>query len=103
MKRHLFIKQRLKFRLFFYFQEGGSSEKDKDVVQPFLGYSPSGKASGELVYVNYGQVEDFEQLKNLSVNVTGKIAIMRYGKIFRGNKVMLGPGWTITWEGPRSQ
>ena len=44
---------------------------------------------GELVYVNYGQVQDFEQLKNLSVNVTGKIAIMRYGKIFRGNMVML--------------
>ena len=71
----------------FCFQEGGSSE---GVVQPFLGYSPSGKASGELVYVNYGQVQDFEQLKNLSVNVTGKIAIMRYGKIFRGNKVILG-------------
>jgi len=35
-------------------------------------------------------VQDFEQLKNLSVNVTGKIAIMRYGKIFRGNKVTLG-------------
>ena len=34
-------------------------------------------------------MQDFEQLKNLSVNVTGKIAIMRYGKIFRGNKVML--------------
>ena len=42
------------------------------------------------MYVNYGRVEDFEKLtKNLSVNVTGKIAIMRYGKIFRGNKVML--------------
>ena len=54
---------------------------------PFLGYSPSGKAEGELVYVNYGRVEDFDKLKNLSVNVTGKIAIMRYGKIFRGNKV----------------
>ena len=74
----------------FVFQEGGSSQKDEDVVQPFLGYSPSGKASGELVYVNYGRVQDFEQLKNLSVNVTGKIVIMRYGKIFRGNKVMLG-------------
>ena len=35
-------------------------------------------------------MEDFEQLKNLSVNVTGKIAIMRYGKIFRGNKVRRG-------------
>ena len=59
-------------------------------MQPFLAYSPSGKAEGELVYVNYGRVQDFEQLKKLSVNVTGRIAIMRYGKIFRGNKVMMG-------------
>lgn len=53
----------------------------------FLAYSPNGKVEGELVYVNYGQVEDFEKLKTLGVNVTGKIAIMRYGKIFRGDKV----------------
>ncbi|XP_068727027.1 putative N-acetylated-alpha-linked acidic dipeptidase [Montipora capricornis] len=65
-------------------EQDGGSEK---AVQPFLGYSPSGKEEGELVYVNYGRVRDFEQLKNLSVNVTGKIAIMRYGKIIRGNKV----------------
>lgn len=65
-------------------QEGGSQP---GVVQPFLGYSPSGHVKGELVYVNYGQVSDFQQLKNLSVNVTGKIAIMRYGKIYRGNKI----------------
>lgn len=39
------------------------------------------------MYVNYGRVDDFKQLKKLGVNVTGKIAIMRYGKIYRGNKV----------------
>lgn len=65
-------------------QEGGAQP---GVIQPFLGYSPSGQVTGELVYVNYGRVEDFMQLKNLNVNVTGKIAIMRYGKIFRGNKI----------------
>jgi len=69
-----------------FLQDGGSEK----AVLPFLGYSPSGKAEGELVYVNYGRVEDFKKLKNLGVNVTGKIAIMRYGKIFRGNKVMSG-------------
>ena len=62
---------------------------DKDVVQPFLGYSPSGNATGDLVYVNYGRVADFDELRNLNVSVAGKIAIMRYGKIFRGNKVIL--------------
>ena len=40
--------------------------------------------------MNYGRVEDFQKLKNLGVNMTGKIAIMRYGKIFRGNKVTSG-------------
>ena len=40
------------------------------------------------MYVNFGRVEDFERLKQLGVNVTGKIAIMRYGQIYRGDKVM---------------
>ena len=40
------------------------------------------------MYVNYGRVEDFQRLeRTLGVNVTGKIAIARYGKIFRGDKV----------------
>jgi len=44
---------------------------------------------GELVYVNYGRTEDFFQLeREMGINCTGKIVIVRYGKIFRGNKVM---------------
>lgn len=43
---------------------------------------------GDLVYVNYGRTEDFFQLeREMGVNVTGRIVIVRYGKIFRGNKV----------------
>lgn len=43
---------------------------------------------GDLVYVNYGRTEDFLQLeRDMGINVTGKIVIVRYGKIFRGNKV----------------
>lgn len=41
------------------------------------------------MYVNYGRTEDFFKLeRELSINCTGKIVIARYGKIFRGNKVM---------------
>ena len=41
-----------------------------------------------MVYANYGRVEDFDELeKTYNVNVSGKIVIARYGKIFRGNKV----------------
>lgn len=43
--------------------------------------------ANETVYANYGREEDFKELVNLSVNATGKIVIMRYGKIYRGDKV----------------
>lgn len=42
----------------------------------------------DLVYVNYGTIEDFDYLtSNMSVNLTGTIVIARYGKIYRGDKV----------------
>mmetsp|Transcript_5792 Transcript_5792/g.10120 ORF Transcript_5792/g.10120 Transcript_5792/m.10120 type:complete len:705 (+) Transcript_5792:56-2170(+) len=54
----------------------------------FLGYSPSGNATAQLVYGNYGRPEDFAELKKRGVNVKGKVVIVRYGKCFRGLKVM---------------
>jgi hypothetical protein len=45
-------------------------------------------SQGELVYVNYGRIEDFLYLtKNKSIDLTNKTLIARYGKIFRGDKV----------------
>jgi hypothetical protein len=41
----------------------------------------------ELIYVNYGRVDDYRYLEKINVNVSGKIVIARYGKIFRGDKV----------------
>lgn len=44
---------------------------------------------GDLVYVNYARTEDFFKLeREMGINCTGKIVIARYGKIFRGNKVL---------------
>ena len=43
--------------------------------------------TGELVYVNYGRVEDIQRLRRLGVSLEGRIAISRYGKIFRGNRL----------------
>lgn len=41
------------------------------------------------MYVNYGRTEDFFKLeREMGINCSGKIVIARYGKIFRGNKVM---------------
>jgi len=61
-----------------------------DFVPAFNAYSPNGSVEGELVFANYGTPEDFMDLRNLGVNVSGKIIVCKYGKIYRGNKVQLG-------------
>jgi len=62
-------------------------DEDENFVHAFNGYSPAGDVTGELVYVNYGRVEDIQKLDELGVSLKGKIAISRYGKIFRGNRL----------------
>uniref|UniRef100_A0A672FYN3 Glutamate carboxypeptidase 2 n=2 Tax=Salarias fasciatus TaxID=181472 RepID=A0A672FYN3_SALFA len=62
-------------------------EDVSDIVPPYNAFSAKGHPEGDLVYVNYGRTEDFFHLKKMNVSVTGTIVIMRYGKIFRGNKV----------------
>jgi len=62
-------------------------QDDPRVVMPFSGMSPSGDVEAEVVYANYGTPEDFKQLKDLDVDVRGKIVLMRYGRNFRGVKV----------------
>ena len=59
------------------------------MTAPLLGYAKQGSAEGKLLYVNYGRTEDFDVLKkNFSIsNCSGYIVIMRYGKIYRGDKV----------------
>jgi N-acetylated-alpha-linked acidic dipeptidase len=50
------------------------------------GYSGTGDVTGEVVYVNYGLVEDYAQLDSMGVSVRGKVVIARYGRSFRGIK-----------------
>lgn len=50
------------------------------------GYSGAGDVTADVVYVNYGLIEDYEQLDSMGVSVKGKIAIARYGRSFRGIK-----------------
>ena len=50
-------------------------------------YSGSGDVTAEVVYVNYGRKEDFEQLEAMGISLIGKIALARYGGNFRGYKV----------------
>ena len=55
-------------------------------VPTFNGYSGDGDVTAEAVYVNYGLIEDYKTLDSLGISVSGKIAIARYGRSFRGIK-----------------
>ena len=50
------------------------------------GYSGQGDVTADVVYVNYGLIEDYAQLDSLGISVRGKIAVARYGRSFRGIK-----------------
>lgn len=56
-------------------------------VPAFLGYAANGNVTAQYVYCNYGTLEDFEKLVELGVDLKGKIAIIRYGKLYRGLKI----------------
>jgi len=64
---------------------GDSSSRLAEVL-PISGYGGTGDVTGEVVYVNYGLIEDYATLDSLGVSVRGKIAIARYGRSFRGIK-----------------
>uniref|UniRef100_A0A914UWP4 PA domain-containing protein n=1 Tax=Plectus sambesii TaxID=2011161 RepID=A0A914UWP4_9BILA len=61
---------------------------DQRALNWWNAYSADGSANGTLVYVNYGRIEDFNVLNNSNINLNGKIAVIRYGELFRGDKVL---------------
>jgi N-acetylated-alpha-linked acidic dipeptidase len=64
----------------------GDSTSSLPEVPPVNGYGGSGDVTAEVVYVNYGLIEDYATLDSLGVSVRGKVAIARYGRSFRGIK-----------------
>ncbi|OAP64037.1 hypothetical protein AYL99_00009 [Fonsecaea erecta] len=59
----------------------------KDRIPTFHGYSASGNVTAPYVYVNFGTYQDFEDLQAANITLEGKIALAKYGRIFRGLKV----------------
>ncbi|CAF4802623.1 unnamed protein product [Rotaria sp. Silwood1] len=60
-------------------------------VNPFIAYTPNGTvSSSKLYYANYGELEDLQKLASIVGNASlqSSIIIMRYGRIYRGDKVM---------------
>ena len=60
-------------------------------LPPYNVYSADGDVTGELVYVNYGTPDDYEELDRRGIDVRGKIVIARYGGSWRGDQAQGRP------------
>ncbi|MGA9071944.1 MAG: M28 family metallopeptidase [Terracidiphilus sp.] len=68
---------------------GDPYQDDPRVAIPFNGSSGSGDVTAEVVYANYGRLEDFDRLAAQHIDLHGKIVLVRYGANFRGVKVYI--------------
>jgi N-acetylated-alpha-linked acidic dipeptidase len=68
---------------------GDPYQDNPRIVMPFNGSSGSGDVTGEVVYANYGRLEDFDKLAAQNIDLHGKIVLVRYGANFRGVKVYI--------------
>ena len=65
-----------------------SGQKDEQ-LPTYNAYSPDGDVTAPLIYVNYGLVDDYEQLARQGIDVKGAIVLARYGHSWRGIKPKL--------------
>ena len=63
------------------------SSQLEDRIPTFHGYSASGNVTAPYVFVNYATYQDFEDLRAANITLKGKIALAKYGGVFRGLKV----------------
>jgi N-acetylated-alpha-linked acidic dipeptidase len=66
--------------------EDATSGQKSEQLPVYNAYSINGNVTGELVYANYGNQQDYEELARHGIDVRGKIVIVRYGNSFRGVK-----------------
>jgi len=63
-----------------------TSSQTSEQLPTYNAYSIDGDVTAPLVYVNYGNRDDYEQLDRFGVSVKGAIVIARYGEGWRGIK-----------------
>jgi N-acetylated-alpha-linked acidic dipeptidase len=63
-----------------------TSKQTGEQLPTYNAYSADGDVTAQLVYVNFGNREDYEQLERLNISVKGAIVIARYGGGWRGIK-----------------
>jgi N-acetylated-alpha-linked acidic dipeptidase len=66
-----------------------SSAIGTGALPPYNVYGADGDVTGELVYVNFGSREDYQELERRGISVRGKIVLARYGGGWRGLKPKL--------------
>jgi N-acetylated-alpha-linked acidic dipeptidase len=69
------------------------------------GYSGTGSAEAEVVYVNFGLHDDYDVLAEEGIDLRGKILVARYGRSYRGIKARLaeehGAAGLLLYSDPR--
>jgi N-acetylated-alpha-linked acidic dipeptidase len=66
-----------------------TSAATRGALPPYNAYGGDGDVQAELVYVNYGMPDDYEELARHGIPVEGRIVIARYGGGWRGLKPKL--------------
>jgi len=67
-------------------REDATSGQIKEQLPTYNAWSADGDVTAELVFVNYGVPDDYEQLARMGIDVKGKIVIAKYGGSWRGIK-----------------
>ena len=63
-----------------------TSGQTAEQLPTYNAYSADGDVTAPLIYVNFGNRDDYEQLDRLGISVKGAIVIARYGEGWRGVK-----------------
>jgi N-acetylated-alpha-linked acidic dipeptidase len=66
-----------------------TSQKMQDALPPYNVYGADGDVTAELIYVNQGMPDDYQELERRGLSVKGRIVIARYGGGWRGLKPKL--------------
>lgn len=70
-------------------KEDRTSGAVAEQLATYNAYSIDGDVTGDLIYVNYGGLSDYDELERMGIDVRGKIVITRYGGSWRGIKPKL--------------
>jgi N-acetylated-alpha-linked acidic dipeptidase len=67
-------------------KEDQTSGQTKEQLPVYNAWSADGDVEAEIVFVNFGVPDDYEQLERMGIDVKGKIVIAKYGGSWRGIK-----------------